>query len=332
MRAKTLNPEYYGTLEAGERLKGILPPSISHEGFIKPVHSYWDDFWAVRGWADGIEMAETLGREDIAGWARTEGKDFRDSVRESIQKTIAWKSLDYIPVDADKGTPDPTSIAIALFPTEARNVLPSDVLARTFQYYDRMVKERDAKQESYAYTPYEMRNILALTTLGYRKEAFDLHEILFKGRRPANWNEFAEVVHSDSRKGTYIGDMPHTWVGSDYINAVRGLIVMEEDQRKILNLLFGTPREWLVGEGIFLSDFPTHFGRLKMQATWNDSDQRLNLDVDMPQGHAGKIYVRWPIHKDGKPERVTVEGDDRYRVDDHGIWLSGNRFRVVANW
>jgi hypothetical protein len=150
--------------------------------------------------------------------------------------------------------------------------------------------------------------------------------------RPANWNQFAEVVLSDSRRGVYIGDMPHTWVGSGYVNSVRGLILMEEDQSKTLNLLFGTPREWLVDDGISLSDFPTHFGNLMMQAKWNDSDQRLNLDVDMPKGTARKIYVRWPIHKDGKPEQVTVEGDDGYRVDDHGIWFSGTSFKLIAKW
>jgi len=332
LRERTLDPEYYGNLEADARLKGILPPSISHEGFIKPVHSYWDDFWAIRGWADGSEMAETLGRGYLAGWARTEAKDFSNRVRQSIEKTIAWKSLDYLPSDADKGTPDPTSIAIALFPTEARSVLPADILDRTFRDYYQMVKKRDVSLEPYAYTPYELRNILALTTLGYRKEALDLHEILFKGRRPANWNQFAEVVHSESRKGAYIGDMPHTWVGSDYVNAIRGLIVMEEDQSKTLNLLFGTPREWLVNKGISLSDFPTHFGTLKMKAKWDDRDQRLNLDVDMPHGTASKIFVHWPIHKDGKPAQVTIEGDDSYRVVDEGIWLSAHRFRLVAKW
>jgi hypothetical protein len=332
LRERTLDSKYYENLEAGERLKGILPPSISHEGFIKPVHSHWDNYWAIRGWADGIEMAEILGREDIAGWARTQAEDFSTSVRDSIEKTIVWKSLAYIPADADKGTPDPTSTAIALFPTEARHVLPDDILNQNFRDYYRLVKERHAGAEPYAYTPYEMRNILALATLGYRKEAFDLHEILFGGRRPANWNQFAEVVHSDSRKGAYIGDMPHTWVGSDYINTVRGLIVMEEDSSKTLNLLFGTPREWLVNDGIALSDFPTHFGKLMMQARWDDSDQRLNLHVDMPHGTARKIYIRWPIHKDERPAQVTVEGDDRYRVDDHGIWVSAGRFRVVANW
>ena len=332
LRERTLDPAHYAHFEAGERLKGILPPSISHEGFITPMHSYWDDFWAMRGWADGIEMSEILGRKFLADWAKEEAKNFSTSVRESIEKTIAWKSLDYIPVDADKGTPDPTSIAIAMFPTEAWQVLPADILDRTFREYYRMVKERDASPVPYSYTPYEVRNILALATLGYRQEAFNLHEILFKGRRPANWNEFAEVVLSDSRKGVYIGDMPHTWVGAGYVNSVRGLIVMEEDNSKTLNLLFGTPREWLVGDGIALSNFPTHFGNLMMQAKWDDSDQRLNLDVDVQKDTAEKIYVRWPIHKKGKPDQVTVEGDDNFRVDDHGIWLSSNKFRLMAKW
>jgi len=42
--------------------------------------------------------------------------------------------------------------------------------------------------------------------------------------------------------------------------------------------------------------------------------------------------VRWPIHKDGKPEQITVEGDDSYRVDDHGVWLSATSFRLMARW
>jgi len=69
-----------------------------------------------------------------------------------------------------------------------------------------------------------------------------------------------------------------------------------------------------------------------MRAKWDDSDQRLNLDVDMPKGTARKIYVRWPIHKDGRPEQVTVEGDDSYRIDDHGIWFSGTSFKLMARW
>src|SRR3546814_2467372 len=42
-RAK--NPAFYG----------LMPVSISHEGYsAKPMHSYWVDFWALRGDTDGV--------------------------------------------------------------------------------------------------------------------------------------------------------------------------------------------------------------------------------------------------------------------------------------
>ena len=40
---------------------GLLPPSISHEGYsAKPVHSYWDDFLALRGLKDATELAHAV--------------------------------------------------------------------------------------------------------------------------------------------------------------------------------------------------------------------------------------------------------------------------------
>ena len=42
---------------------GLLPPSISHEGYsAKPMHSYWDDFFALRGFKDAAAMATVLGQ------------------------------------------------------------------------------------------------------------------------------------------------------------------------------------------------------------------------------------------------------------------------------
>src|SRR3546814_8986155 len=54
-RAK--NPAFYG----------LMPASISHEGYsAKPMHSYWDDFWALRGYKDAVEVAKVLGKDDEA--------------------------------------------------------------------------------------------------------------------------------------------------------------------------------------------------------------------------------------------------------------------------
>jgi hypothetical protein len=46
---------------------GLLPISVSHEGYLaQPVHSYWDDFWALRGLRDAVELAHAAGRETSA--------------------------------------------------------------------------------------------------------------------------------------------------------------------------------------------------------------------------------------------------------------------------
>ncbi|MFL6674101.1 MAG: discoidin domain-containing protein, partial [Massilia sp.] len=44
-----------------EALYGLLPASISHEGYsAKPMHSYWDDFWGLRGYRDAAMLAAAL--------------------------------------------------------------------------------------------------------------------------------------------------------------------------------------------------------------------------------------------------------------------------------
>jgi hypothetical protein len=48
-------------------LYGLLPPSISHEGYsAKPAYSYWDDFWALIGLKDAAWLAGKLGEADEA--------------------------------------------------------------------------------------------------------------------------------------------------------------------------------------------------------------------------------------------------------------------------
>ena len=45
---------------------GLMPESASHEGYLaQPVHSYWDDFWALRGLDDASEIAALLGKESL---------------------------------------------------------------------------------------------------------------------------------------------------------------------------------------------------------------------------------------------------------------------------
>ena len=60
LRARRMTPPY--TAGAMRAFYGLLPQSISHEGYsAKPMHSYWDDFWALRGLADAAHAAAALG-------------------------------------------------------------------------------------------------------------------------------------------------------------------------------------------------------------------------------------------------------------------------------
>jgi hypothetical protein len=45
-------------------LYGLLPESISHEGYSDhPRHSYWDDFFGLKGMKDAVEIAKILGEK-----------------------------------------------------------------------------------------------------------------------------------------------------------------------------------------------------------------------------------------------------------------------------
>ncbi|MFH1278047.1 MAG: discoidin domain-containing protein [Candidatus Eisenbacteria bacterium] len=207
-----------------ERFFGLLPPSISHEGYsAKPMHSYWDDFFALRGFKDAVYLAEVLGLEsEKAHWTAVRD-EFADELRISIVKTMEFHGIDYVPGCADLGDFDPTSTTIALDPVQAGDVVPREALERTFEKYWEFFVERRETGEWEAFTPYEMRNIGAFARLGWRDRAEELLAWFLEYRRPKGWNQWAEVVWKDERAPKFIGDMPHTWVGSDFIRSVLDL-------------------------------------------------------------------------------------------------------------
>ncbi|MCK7541927.1 MAG: hypothetical protein MZV63_69095 [Marinilabiliales bacterium] len=44
---------------------GLVPESISHEGYsAKPMHSYWDNFFTMKGLKDAAEIQKILGETE----------------------------------------------------------------------------------------------------------------------------------------------------------------------------------------------------------------------------------------------------------------------------
>jgi len=55
--------------------------------------------------------------------------------------------------------------------------------------------------------------------------------------------------------------MPHTWVGSDFINAIRTLFVYENDYDSSLIIGAGLYQNWIDSQnGISIENLPTYYG------------------------------------------------------------------------
>lgn len=241
MTAKYANTPFYG----------LVPESISHEGYsAKPMHSYWDDFFILRGLEDAAFLANELAVPEIARYA-TLRDEFRHDLHASLRATIAKHGIDYIPGSVELGDFDATSTTVAITPVDEADALPRAELLRTFdKYWETALQTRD-------YTPYELRVVGSLVRLGQRERAVTLLQRFFRDQRPPAWYQWAEVVHADPRKPAFIGDMPHTWVGSDFIRSALDMFVFERGNKLVLGA--GIDPAWL-DAGITIDGVSTHYG------------------------------------------------------------------------
>lgn len=289
---------------------GLLPASISHEGYsAHPVHSYWDDFFALRGLKDAASLAVVVGDDEHATSVAALRDAFRHDLYASIDRSMADHHIDFLPGSAELGDFDPTSTAIALTLGSEQAHLPEAALLRTFEKYYAHVQERQqaGPAGNDGYTPYELRNVDAFIRLGQRQRAVELLDILLAGQRPPAWNHWAEVVWRDASAPRFIGDMPHTWVGSSFIQSVRTMFAYERDADRALVIAAGIPDAWLASDGgVGVKRLPTHYGVLNYslrRAGANALRMVLSGDLTLPPGD---IVLRPPLPQPLK--LVSVNG------------------------
>ena len=287
-------------------LYGLLPASISHEGYAaKPMHSYWDDFWALKGYAAAIRIATALGEADQAVAWRHQLDEFEGDVAASLLAATSQHRIDYLPGAAELGDFDPASSTIAFAPGGDLRAVPKQLIGPTFErYWREFVDRRDGRRAWEDYTPYELRMVGTFVRLGWRERAHELLAFFMADRRPAAWNQWAEVVGRDPRAPRFVGDMPHAWIASDFIRAVLDLFAYERDDDHALVLAAGVPATWLEGDGIRLSGLRTPFGRLSY--SMRKTKDRLRLHV--PDGirlPPGGIVVKWPGPRAPGPTSVN---------------------------
>jgi hypothetical protein len=304
---------YMDKLRASETrpapLFGLMPASISHEGYsAKPMHSYWDDFWALKGYDDAVELADVLGKQDEATRIAASRDAFRSDLARSIDVAVAEHHIDYLPGAAELGDFDATSTTIALSPGDGQTWLPPALVEQTFQrYWDGFVARRDGKNAWEDYTPYEVRTIASFVRLGWRDRIGQLLTFFFADRRPAAWNQWAEVVGRDPRKPRFVGDMPHAWIASDFLRSAYDLFAYERAKDRALVLAAGIPSPWLKGDGVGIERLRTPYGLLSysLREQGRQLELRVEGGIAMPPGG---LVLGWPYS--GTPTgKVLVNGE-----------------------
>lgn len=287
-------------------LYGLVPESISHEGYSdKPMHSYWDNFFTLLGLKDAVTMAKLIGRNDlVASWSATRDS-FETNLYNSIKLAIKRTGIDYIPGCAEKGDFDATSTTIAVYPGGEIHNLPQPYLDNTFaRYYKFFTDRRDGKLNWNEYTPYEMRTIGTFNFSGQTDIVWELIQYFMKDQRPQGWNHWAEVVTRDYRFARFVGDMPHTWCGSDFINAIRAMVVHERESDNSLLIAPGFPNAWYeFDEGFTFQNLPTYYGEINFEIVKKGLEATINItgDIKIPEGG-----IRYVIPPKFRKERIEL--------------------------
>lgn len=286
---------------------GLLAPSISHEGYITPAYSYWDNFWGLRGYRDAVWIAGELGERDAAAELAAQRDGFARDLRASIDASIAAHKVGFIPGAAEMGDFDATSTTIALAPTNVDDILPRELLHQTFErYWESLVGRHEGKLAWKEYTPYELRALGTFVRLGWRARAEQATRYFFADRRPIGWNQWAEVVGRDPRHQRYIGDMPHAWVHSDFARSALDGFAFERSDDAIV-LAAGIPVSWLAGPGVAIAKLATPHGPLgyKLSASQN----QLVLELDAGGVPPGGFALPWPYPSDvATPGATRING------------------------
>ncbi|HVZ31045.1 MAG TPA: hypothetical protein VG963_01385, partial [Polyangiaceae bacterium] len=250
---------------------GLLPPSISHEGYSdKPAYSYWDDFWGLIGYQDATWLAEVSRHSEARERLARQRDEFKRDLLASLRASVAAHHIPFLPGAADRGDFDPTSTTIALEPGREGSALPHDMLLSTFErYWQEFVARRAGTRSWDVYTPYEMRIAGSFLRLGFPERAAELLSFFLEGRRPSAWNQWAEVVGRDARQPRFLGDLPHAWIASGFIRALLDRFAYAREQDDTLVIAAGVPASWLDTQAVRVTGLRTRYGLLDYSVTRN---------------------------------------------------------------
>jgi hypothetical protein len=297
-------------LDPRSEFYGLMKESASHEGYLAhPVHSYWDDFWGVRGLQAAADLAEALDdKEKMTQW-RKEACRFQDDLLWSLNKVISKKNLNYIPGSIEWADFDPTATANAIALLDFADVLPADAMHATLDAYLVEHQGRHGGGVPWKnYSAYEIRLIGAFVRVENREVAQELLDFFLSDRRPCGWNQWPEITWFNSRSPGHLGDVPHTWVAAEYILSLISMVADEREASCSLVLAAGMSWKWISeGEGFSVSKLPTRYGLLEFHIRASGEDL-IHIEIaDTIAMPPGGLWVIPPLPKGRRMGQVVMK-------------------------
>jgi len=312
---------------------GLVPESISHEGYsAKPMHSYWDDFFTIKGLKDATDIQHILGNTTEEKRIADVRDTFTKNLYNSINLAMKNKGVNYIPGCAELGDFDATSTTISLTPCNEFINLPKPQIYNTFdRYFDFFTKRKNDAINWVNYTPYENRVIGSFIILNQPERAHELIAYFLHDQRPQAWNHWAEVVWKDYRNPGYIGDMPHTWVGSDFVNAIRTMFVYENEYDASLVLASALYQDWIdAPEGMSVNNLPTYYGEVSYNLKKEGNAYNFNITGNLKLPANGIKILNFNGSK--MPKKVTVNGKEITTFTDKYIQITQSPADLVIEY
>ena len=130
LRAQRLTPEYSSGVKRA--FHGLFPESISHEGYsAKPMHSFWDDLFGLRGYSDAAFIATVLHHANEARDFAAKRDTFRADIMAAYRASMAQHRIDFLPGSVELGDFDATSTTVGVAPVGELASLPDTCSRRS---------------------------------------------------------------------------------------------------------------------------------------------------------------------------------------------------------
>ena len=142
-----------------------------------------------------------------------------------------------------------------------------------------------------------------------------------------NWVRTSANTWRNPRSPGHLGDVPHTWIGAEYVLSFRSMLVYERPSTESLVLFAGVPASWLDEGEVGATGLPTHYGALDLNLR-RDGESTLVVsvsgDLEMPPGG---IVLRPPLA--GPLVGVEVNGRPITTFDAESATIDASPAHVV---